>query len=502
MSTPITPDRRAGFCGIDIGTQGVRCVIVDEDGRLLGSGSAPIPAGERAGGRHEQDPLHWWTSVVLAVSDAVRQAGVNVRIEAVAMDATSGTVLVEAADGAASGRALMYDDARAAGQAERAQRVGAQLWDALGYRMQASWALPKMMWLLENGAVAPGERLVHQVDHLLRRLTGRSVPTDTSHALKTGVDLRSATWPVDILGDLGVSTVLLPEVVLPGVRVGKISAEAASVTGLTAGTPVMAGMTDGCAAQIATGALRPGRWSSALGTTLVIKGSTAELIHDPHGAVYSHRNPDGGWLPGGASSTGAGVLNTELEHHDQRSLEMLTDLARPLIPFPGSTYALSGTGERFPFVAPQARGFIAAEAIGEPARFAALCQSIAYVERLSYDVLGSLGADVSGIVALSGGASRNTWWNQLRTDVLGRETVVPESVQAATGMAILAAAGDRGLSATAERMVRIGETYTPDPARGEQLRPGYQRLVEELADRGWLDTGLASNVLTSARSTT
>lgn len=502
MSTPTTHDRRAGFCGIDVGTQGVRCVIVDYDGHFLGEGNAPIPGGNRAGGRHEQDPGHWWVSMGLAVRDAVTQAGKKIRIDAIALDATSGTVLVEATDGAALGCALMYDDARAAQQAQRAQGVGETLWDALGYRMQASWALPKMMWLLENGAVGRGDRLVHQADHLLRGLVGSVVPTDTSHALKTGVDLRSATWPTAILGELGVSTALLPEVVLPGTEVGKISAEAAAITGLTAGTPVVAGMTDGCAAQIATGALRAGRWSSALGTTLVIKGSTAELIRDPHGAVYSHRNPDGGWLPGGASSTGAGILNTEFVHGDRSTLETLTSQARALIPFPGTTYALSGTGERFPFVAPRAHGFIAAEAVSDPERFAALCQSIAYLERLSYDVLASLGADVSGAVALSGGASRNRWWNQLRTDVLGRETVAPESVQAAAGMAILAASGDRGLTLTAERMVQIGERYDPDPARGDQLRPGYERLIDELANRGWLDADVASTVLENARRTT
>ena len=45
-----------------------------------------------------------------------------------------------------------------------------------------------------------------------------------------------------------------------------------------------------------------------LGTTLVLKGVTPDLIKDPSGVVYSHRSPDGNWLPGGASSVGAGVI--------------------------------------------------------------------------------------------------------------------------------------------------------------------------------------------------
>ena len=495
MSRPTSNRVIAAYCGIDVGTQGVRAVLLGQNGEPVASGSAALAGGRRDGRRHEQDPADWWTALVSAVRAALAEGGPDVVVEALALDATSGTVLVESADGAARGPALMYDDARATDQARRAQQAGAELWDALGYRMQESWALPKMMWLAENAALGPGDRLVHQSDHLVGRLVGAAVATDTSHALKSGVDLRTGAWPADLLRDLGLDAARLPEVVLPGAVLGVVGAEAAQATGLVQGTPVRAGMTDGCAAQIATGALAPGSWSSALGTTLAIKGSTPSLVRDPQGVVYCHRNPDGGWLPGGASSTGAGVIARNFPP-DGDSLDRLTEQARTLVPAPGVTYALDGTGERFPFAAPDARGFLAPESAGSaPARFAALCQSVAYIERLAYDVLDSLGADVTGPVALAGGAARNDWWNQLRTDVLGRPTLLPESVQAATGMAVLAAAPPGELAITAGRMVRIRARYEPDPARGAALRPGYERLLDALTDRGWLDGGLAARAL-------
>ena len=119
--------------------------------------------------------------------------------------------------------------------------------------------------------------------------------------------------------------------------------------------PVHAGMTDGCAAQIASGALAPGSWSSALGTTLVLKGATEDLLRDPNGAVYCHRSPDGGWLPGGASSTGAGVLRSGSPRADlpRRSPRPRRSSGRP----DDITYPLAGAGERFPFVAGDAHGF-------------------------------------------------------------------------------------------------------------------------------------------------
>ncbi|WP_375490810.1 FGGY-family carbohydrate kinase [uncultured Jatrophihabitans sp.] len=490
------------FCGIDVGTQGVRAAILAADGSLLGSGAATMHSDNRGHGRHEQDPDDWWAALCVATTASVEQAaqhGVAAdEIRAIALDATSGTVLVEDAHGAPTGPALMYDDARAAEQATRAQRLGAGLWHDLGYSMQPTWALPKIMWLLAADALPAGGRIAHQSDHLVRRLCGEPVATDTSNALKSGVDLRSVRWPADLFAELGVPVTALPNVVLPAGELGHVDGAAARETGLPAGALVRAGMTDGCAAQIASGALATGNWSSALGTTLVVKGSTAELLRDPSGAVYCHRHPDGGWLPGGASSSGARVIATTFDHASPADLDALTRRAASLVPVPGVTYPLTGRGERFPFVAADAVGFVSSGATDDAARFGSLCQAVAYVERLAYDVLAGLGADVSGAVALTGGATRNDWWNQLRADVLGRACVLPASAQAATGMAVLAAAEPGELTATAGRMIAYTGRLEPDAERHAALTAGYLDLVGELTDRGWLDASVAQHATDTA----
>ncbi|KPC84256.1 carbohydrate kinase, partial [Streptomyces sp. NRRL WC-3753] len=110
----------------------------------------------------------------------------------------------------------------------------------------------------------------------------------------------------------------------PGTVLGTVCAAAAEATGLPEGTAIAAGMTDGCAAQIGAGALTPGAWNSVLGTTLVLKGVSPHLIRDPHGVVYCHRGPDGTWLPGGASSSGAGVLARHFTPENGDDLDALT----------------------------------------------------------------------------------------------------------------------------------------------------------------------------------
>jgi sugar (pentulose or hexulose) kinase len=237
-----------------------------------------------------------------------------------------------------------------------------------------------------------------------------------------------------------------------------------------------------------------------LGTTLVLKGVSAELLHDPTGTVYCHRDPQAGWwLPGGASSTGAAVL---AELVDPGRFAPLTDalVADPPVELP-VVYPLPGTGERFPFAAPDAQGFWLdgdrarplrelVGARGERVAFAAVAEGVAFVERLCFEHVAALGADVSGPRTITGGATANRWWNQHRADVSGVALALPAQSEPALGMAVLAraavTAGDAepDLVAAAEAMVRIAETV--EPGADEALEERYGVFRAALADRGWL----------------
>ena len=109
--------------------------------------------------------------------------------------------------------------------------------------------------------------------------------------------------------------------------------------------------TDGYAAQMMAGALSVGNWNSVLGTTLALKGVTPDLIKDLAGAVYSHRSPDGNWLPGGASSAGAGSDRQALRRARSGTLETQAAEREPASVV---TYPLHGRWERFPFIASEA----------------------------------------------------------------------------------------------------------------------------------------------------
>ena len=459
-------------------------------------------------------------------------------VRAIAVDATSGTILLADAAGIPLTPGLMYDDGRALDQVDRVNDAGAPVWAELGYgRMQPAWALPKLLWLLrEHPDLAGGARLMHQADVINRRLVGEDVPTDLGSALKTGAHLLDERWPMDVMAALGVPAGMLPDLVRPGTPIGAVCGSAAEATGIPARTPVVAGTTDGCAAQMGAGALRPGSVNAVLGTTLVLKGVTDDLHRDPSGVVYSHRGPGGRWLPGGASSTGAAVIARDFAGRD---LAALTAAAAMHEPAGAIAYPLVSTGERFPFVAPGARGFMLGGDGSEVDRFAAVLQGVAFIERLCFEYLDLLGISTGGDLVFSGGAAANAYWCQLRADILARPVTVARNAEPALGAAILAAAafgsaaaGGTGpgngpgpgtgsgsgpgngsgpgsgsaaaagsgthLDEIAGRMVRAGETIEPRPRSAERFADAYARLLHELERRGWLGRALAERALTGS----
>ncbi|WP_405799398.1 FGGY-family carbohydrate kinase [Streptomyces sp. NBC_01506] len=476
--------------GIDLGTQSVRAVLVDDAGAMHGSGAAPL-GGSRDGVRHEQSPDEWWQAVRTAVGAALRDVPPRT-VRALAVCGTSGTVLLTDGAGRPLTPGLMYDDGRATAEAALARERG--------LRVQPTWALPKAMWLLRQHSWGPGVRLTHQPDFIVSRLVGGRTPTDSSHALKTGYDLMTDAWPHEELAALGLDPGLFPEVVRPGRKLGEVDAEGEAATGIPAGTPVIAGMTDGCAAQIASGSLSVGSWNSVLGTTLVLKGVTAAPVHDDTGVLYNHRAPDGGWLPGGASGVGAGALARAFPDADPARLDALAPAHEPSTAL---AYPLVARGERFPFLAPDAAPFLLGEPASDADHWAALLQGVGHTERLCLDYLDHLGAPQDGPLTFTGGGSRSAYWNQLRTDILGRTVHIPRHSEPALGMAVLAAYGAGAAPALADaarRMVGLSHVLRPDPARTARFVEPYLTTVDELERRGWLPSPVAAHARTRAHA--
>ena len=419
------------FLGIDIGTGGVRACIVDSEGDIKGMASAALPPPRQDGDAIDQDPELWWQATVAAVLKLGRTVSLD-HVERIAVDGTSGTLLLIDADGVPCSPGLMYNDARAASEAARIKEVAPAESGAHG----RSSALAKLLHLLHQGNINGARHAVHQADWIAGRLGACHGMSDENNALKLGYDPVTRDWPA-WLGELGVPRELLPKVLVPGTSFGEIDPNTARALGLPLSARILAGTTDGVAAFIATRADQPGDAVTSLGTTLVLKLLAARPIFAADQGVYSHRLGQR-WLAGGASNTGGAAL---LMHFTAEEMERLTARLNPLQPTGLDYYPLPKVGERFPIADPNLTARISPRPAQDDRFFQGLLEGIASVEALAYRRLALLGVPPLRRVISIGGGARNEAWTLIRRRVLGVHVTVAGQTEASYGAALLALHG-------------------------------------------------------------
>ncbi len=475
---------RQCFIGIDVGTQGVRASMVTETGEVVGEASRRFVLTE--GSRMEQSPDDWWDNTIKVMDElyALWQAQPDAyHVVAIGVDSTSGSVIPLDRANRPLHPAIMYSDPRSV-DAGRKVKALAERHVADGYTgFNASSGLSKMVWFVETYPEKASEihQWVHASDYITGMLCGRFDVTDYTNALKSGYDVAKFQWPDYLTAELPLQRAWFQEVVPSGTPIGGLH-EALAARWRMPQAQVVAGMTDGCASQVASGAVKPGEWNTTIGTTLVVKGVTENAVHDPKGRLYSHRHPDGYWMPGGASNTGADWVTTDFG----TDLQPLNEAAAALIPTGLLAWPLKQTGERFPFIAPQAKGFMPISA--SPAKcFAACMEGVAFIERMAYELIEQLSGEHVAAVYTAGGGSNSDTWLRIRANVLGRPIYKCRDANGAVGAAVVAASKIRftSIAEAAQAMTAIEREVLPEQVMVDRYETAYSRFVAELKKKGY-----------------
>ena len=475
-------------CGLDVGTSGAKALVVDAHGSVVARVGSRFtkPPYVPAPGFAEQDADQWWEAsrnCLKQIPDRVKD-----RIAAIAVDSTSGTFVPVGGQGEPLLPAFMYNDGRASGLEEEVRRAARGLSERLGYAFPSAFSLLKIFWLLKErpDIVKATHKFLHAADFLVGRLTGDFDCTDTSNALKSGVDLISGAWPEFLENELGLPLSKFPKVFKPGERLADVSAAASRETGLRTGTPVIAGASDGMASFLASGAKSVGDWNLNLGTTLAIRGISDRLIRDPRGRLYCHRHPERYWLPGGASNVGGEGL---VQRFGDSRLSELDGVSWDFLPTGLIVYPLARKGERMPFVSSKAEGFVIGDAGSEGELYAGYLEGIALIAAWSIEEAGAIGAEVDGEYFLSGGGGRGTTLGRVIASGLRKMLLKTREPEAAMGSALLAGAwawfGGR-VSAAQKQMVQREEMFEPIPEMIDPLRDKLEALKKECQKRGYL----------------
>ena len=406
------------YLGIDLGTSGVRGSAIDAQAKELASINRPLP--------RIQQPSDWQHAAFEVISGLCRQFDPQ-KIQSIAVDGTSGTVMLCEQGGEPCSAALMYNDQSCTREAEEISQVAPADSAARG----ASSSLAKVLFLLKTSPDAA--HICHQADWITGLLCGRFDISDENNCLKLGYDPARREWP-SWLFRLNIKRAQLPTTYVPGTTITPVDDTIAQSLGLPPDCRVVAGTTDSIAAFIATGAREIGDAVTSLGSTLVLKLVSDKPVFSSRLGVYSHRL-ENTWLAGGASNSGGKVL---LKYFDRARLAEMT----PMLDADRDTglnyYPLAETGERFPVNDPGLRAVLEPRPHDDLAFFQGMLEGIADIEVSGYAALSELGAPAVRQVFTAGGGSSNPAWRKIREHKLGVPVRIAEHNEASYGAALLA----------------------------------------------------------------
>ncbi len=440
------------FLGIDVSTTGAKALLIDETGAVVSSATTSLSLSTPKPLWSEQDPHDWWDGVVNSIHQALIQAdAAGKSIRAVGLTGQMhGLVLLDAA-GHVLRPAILWNDQRTGEQCDViTENVGFKRLLALtGNRALTGFTAPKVLWVREHEPEVYAEvaHILLPKDYIRYRLMG-GYGTDKAGAAGTLLlNIKTRDWSSEVLEALEIPEAWLPKTHEGPEVTGQINDEAAEVTGLKVGTPVVGGGGDQAAGAVGVGAVEPGIVSLALGTSGVVFASTAEPFVEEEGRLHAfcHAVPET-WHLMGVMLSAAGSLQW---YRDTLAPEVsFDDLIAPVEDVPAGAEGLFFlpylTGERTPYPDPLARaGFVGLTVRHTQAHMTrAVLEGVAFGLRDSMELI--LGAGLGEItqIRISGGGAKSALWRQILADVLGHELVTVNTTEgAAYGAALLAGVG-------------------------------------------------------------
>jgi len=462
-------------------------VLLGEDGALLGSATADhAPFASPRTAWAEQDPADWWRASQAALRSVLSQTGVGANaISCIGLSGQMhGAVLLDAS-GAVLRPSIIWCDQRTEAECRWLdETVGRdRLLQLTSNPALTNFTLTKLLWVRSHEPDV-WSRVRHMLlpkDYIRFQLSGEHAidVADASGTLM--LDVARRRWSPDMLDAVGVDQRILPAVFESHAICARVSRDAAALTGMTAGTPIVAGAGDQAAGAIGMGITRPGAVSATIGTSGVVFAATDRPATDPRGRIHTfcHAIPGRWHVMGVTQAAGLSLRWFRDQIVAGASYDELTAQAARIAPgADGVLWAPYLMGERTPHCDPNARaalvGLAANHDRGHVVR--AIMEGVAFSLRDTFSIFSELGVPVDS-VRLGGGGSRSPLWRQIQADVYGRAVdTVRADEGAAYGAALLAAVGI-GLwptvDAACDALVRRDSATEPHPEHVTLMNDRY-----------------------------
>ncbi|MBP2291499.1 xylulokinase [Azospirillum rugosum] len=480
--------------GIDLGTSGVKAVLIDDSQALIAQATAPLEVHRPHPLWSEQDPEDWWTATISAIADlksahpqamaAVRAIGLSGQMHGATLLDRNDRVLRPA---------ILWNDGRSGAECAELERRAPSLRAVTGNRAMPGFTAPKLLWVAahEPDVFAATAKVLLPKDYLRLRMTGDHASDLSDSAGTLWLDVGARAWSPAMLEATGLSESHMPRLFEGSQPTGTLRPDIAAAWGVPPGTLVAAGAGDNAAGAVGVGVVAPGTAFLSLGTSGVLFVSGDRFAPNPERGVHAfcHALP-GRWhqmsviLSAAASLTFAARLTgcadeatllREAEDHppDIGSLVFLPYLS----------------GERTPHNDPAAKGVVfgLTHDTSRGALARAVLEGVAFALRDGLDALEEAGTSVGRLLVIGGGA-RSALWGRILASALDRPLDYPAGAEVgpAFGAARLARLAETGEDPeTVCRPLPVRAGIDPDPALAEAMSRRhrlFRRLYGDLKD--------------------
>ncbi|WP_319529222.1 xylulokinase [uncultured Cohaesibacter sp.] len=468
------------YLGLDIGTSGVKAMLVDEKFAAVAVTTAPLTVERPHPGWSEQDPDSWIKACEAAIIELGRvNKDALSKLKAIGLSGhMHGATLLDAADKPLR-PCIMWNDGRSGEQCLELEKR-ADFRGIGGNIVMAGFTAPKLLWVAQHEPeiFEKTAKVLLPKDYVRLWLTGDHVAEMSDAAGTLWLDVAGRKWSPELLEATGLNNSHMPSLVEGSDVSGMLRAELAEAWGVPQ-VPVAGGGGDNAATACGMGVITPGTGFLSLGTSGVLFAATDRFAPNTEDAVHAfcHAVPNT-WHQMGVILSATDSL-TWLSEMTGRTPAELAGLLPESINDPTSISFLPYlSGERTPHNNPNATGaFTGLQRVTQlPDLVQATMEGVAMAFADCVRVLKAAGTEIEAVYAVGGGA-RSDQWLQIMAAVTGLTLLKPEGGDygAAFGAAKLGAACATGdTSARVFAPPKIDGEFRPDPVLAEKYAPKYQ----------------------------
>ncbi|UUD41066.1 xylulokinase [Bacillus pumilus] len=463
--------------GIDLGTSGVKAILVDESGKVCCEASKPYRLIQDKPGYCEQHPEDWVEQTIAAMRELMaRQPAHSRRVEGISFSGQMhGLVLLDESRQVLR-PAILWNDTRTTEQCTRiTKKLGDRLQKITKNQALEGFTLPKLLWVKEHEPDIDQQidMFLLPKDYVRFRLTG-AIHIDYSDAAGTLLlDIGEQTWSKEICQAFDIPPHVCPPLVLSEAEVGTLLPQVARETGIKEGAKVFAGGADNACGAIGAGILSSGHTLCSIGTSGVILSYEEDHERELQGNLhlFHHAQKDAFYTMGVTLSAGYSLEWTKSLLAPEKSFQALLEGVADVAPGAnGLLFTPYLVGERTPYADSIIRGsLIGLDSRHERAHMVrAVLEGITFSLNESIALFRQAGKRIESIVSIGGGARSQTWL-QMQADIFQAEVIQLENEQGpALGAAMLAGVGSGwypSLEACADQFIHQAAVYEPNQQR-------------------------------------